>query len=76
MFATTFRRMVPAMTRQRMFATSGAAKLERALAKELEYENDNYTQLEDTETFLQESGFDYSEEEGGLNCSLEKMVDS
>ena len=35
----------------------GAKKLGKALEKEIKYENDNYTQLEDIETFLNESGF-------------------
>ena len=37
------------------------AKLAKALEKEVKYENDNYNQLEDIETFLKESGFVYSE---------------
>ena len=78
MFAGTLRRVVMRnmLPQQRLFATSGQAKLERALSKELEYEEQNYTVLEDTETFLQESGFAYAEQEDGLDCSLEKMVDS
>jgi len=32
-------------------------KLTKALDSEIKYENDNYTQLEDIETFLNESGF-------------------
>lgn len=41
--------------------SSGATKLNRALEKELKYENENYTQLEDIETFLNESGFAFTE---------------
>ena len=45
----------------RFFSTDivsdGAKKLGKALEKEIKYENDNYTQLEDIETFLNESGF-------------------
>ena len=37
--------------------SDGAKKLGKALEKEIKYENDNYTQLEDIETFLNESGF-------------------
>jgi len=33
------------------------AKLNKALESEIKYENENYTQLEDIETFLNESGF-------------------
>ena len=32
-------------------------KLEKALESEAKYEHENYTQLEDIETFLNESGF-------------------
>ena len=32
-------------------------KLDKALESEVKYENENYTQLEDIETFLNESGF-------------------
>jgi uncharacterized protein Yka (UPF0111/DUF47 family) len=32
-------------------------KLDKALESESKYENENYTQLEDIETFLNESGF-------------------
>ena len=41
----------------------GAQKLGRALEKEIKYENENYAQLEDIETFLNESGFSFSEED-------------
>merc|ERR1740117_1759497 len=43
-----------------MVARSGA-KLVKALDKEMKYENDNYNQLEDIDTFIRESGWDYSE---------------
>jgi len=52
----------------------GAQKLNRALEKEIKYENENYTQLEDIETFLNESGFQFSEEENGIFMSLKKQV--
>ena len=54
--------------------SSGASKLNRALEKEIKYENENYTQLEDIETYLNESGFVFSEEDGGVNLSLKKKV--
>jgi len=43
-----------------LISRSGS-KLAKALEKEVKYENDNYNQLEDIETFLKESGFVYSE---------------
>ncbi len=52
----------------------GATKLGKALDKEIKYENDNYTQLEDIETFLNESGFKFSEVEGGIEMVLTKQV--
>lgn len=41
--------------------SSGASKLSKALEKEIKYENENYSQLEDIETFLNDSGFVFSE---------------
>ena len=61
----------------RAFSSSvndGAQKLNRALEKEIKYENENYTQLEDIETFLNESGFAFSEEDNGIFMSLKKQV--
>jgi len=52
----------------------GATKLGKALEKEIKYENDNYTQLEDIETFLNESGFKFSEVDGGIEMILSKQV--
>ena len=49
-------------------------KLTKALEKEIKYENENYSQLEDIETFLNESGFKYSEEENNINMVLTKQV--
>ena len=54
--------------------TDGAKKLNRALEKEIKYENENYTQLEDIETFLNESGFQFNEETDGIFMSLKKQV--
>ena len=48
--------------------------MNKALDSEIKYENDNYTQLEDIETFLNESGFVFSETDGGLNMVLTKDV--
>jgi hypothetical protein len=36
------------------------------LDSEIKYEDENYTQLEDIETFLNESGFKFTEDEGTL----------
>lgn len=52
--------------------SSGAAKLGRALDKEIKYENDNYTQLEDIETYLNDSGFKFTEEDNGIQMTLTK----
>merc|ERR1719362_2258254 len=52
----------------------GAKKLKRALEKEIKYENENYAQLEDIETFLNESGFTFNEENDGIFMSLTKQV--
>ena len=67
------------MTQHRMFASQagiekGIQKLNKALEKELKYENENYSQLEDIETFLNESGFKYHEEDNGINMKLSKTV--
>lgn len=67
------------MTATRSFAKfnsieSGSGKLTRALEKELKYENDNYTQLEDIEQFLNESGFKFIESDNNIKMSLRKQV--
>lgn len=54
--------------------SDGAKKLTRSLEKEIKYENENYAQLEDIETFLNESGFAFSEESDGIFMSLKKQV--
>ena len=60
----------------RMFSTSAAStKLAKALDKELQYEKANYAQVEERQTFLEESGFDFFEEKSGLLCYLKKVVD-
>lgn len=48
--------------------------MSKALEKEIKYENDNYTQLEDIETFLNDSGFKFNESETGMQMSLTKTV--
>ena len=63
----------------RMFASfagveKGIQKLTKALDKEIKYENENYTQLEDIETFLNDSGFKFQEEDSGLTMKLTKTV--
>lgn len=49
-------------------------KLNKALEGEIKYEQENYAQLEDIETFLNESGFKFNEKETGLEMSLVKQV--
>ena len=53
---------------------ASAQKLTKSLDSEIKYENENYAQLEDIETFLSESGFQFKEEENGLNMVLSKDV--
>ena len=52
----------------------GIQKINKALEKEIKYENENYTQLEDIETFLNESGFKFKEEDAGTAMTLTKTV--
>ena len=49
-------------------------KLTKSLDGEIKYENENYSQLEDIETFLNESGFDFTESEHGTKMVLKKEV--
>ena len=49
-------------------------KLTKSLDGEIKYENENYSQLEDIETFLNESGFDFSEVDHGTKMMLKKEV--
>ena len=51
-----------------------AQKLNKALESEIKYENENYSQLEDIETFLNESGFQFKEQDAGINMVLSKEV--
>lgn len=68
------------MFAMRAFSTNTAAieksiqKLTKALEKEIKYENENYSQLDDIETYLNESGFAFSEQENGVVLSLSKSV--
>ena len=48
--------------------------MNKALEKELKYENENYSQLDDIEAYLNESGFKYSEEDNGILLTLSKTV--
>ena len=76
----------PAMMRMGVFAQqqrafssfetiqASAQKLTKSLDSEIKYENENYAQLEDIETFLSESGFQFKEQESGLNMTLTKDV--
>jgi len=52
----------------------GIQKLNKALEKEIKYEVENYSQLEDIETFLTESGFKFSEQDSGIVMILTKTV--
>jgi hypothetical protein len=73
-------RSVFALHAMRMFASNTASveksvqKLTKALEKEIKYENENYSQLEDIETFLNESGFKYTEQDNGIQMVLTKTV--
>ena len=51
-----------------------AQKLNKSLDSEVKYENENYTQREDIETFLNESGFLFKETDEGLTMTLTKEV--
>ena len=53
---------------------ASAQKLTKSLDSEIKYENENYAQLEDIETFLSESGFRFKEQDSGLNMTLIKDV--
>ncbi|MFN9904514.1 MAG: hypothetical protein ACK56F_00125 [bacterium] len=48
--------------------------MSKALDKEIKYENENYSQLDDIETYLNESGFKFSEQENGVVLTLSKSV--
>jgi hypothetical protein len=48
--------------------------LSKSLEKEMKYETENYSQLDDIETYLNESGFKFTEEENGIVMTLTKSV--
>lgn len=48
--------------------------MNKSLEKEIKYENENYSQLDDIETYLNESGFKFSEQENGVVMTLIKSV--
>lgn len=49
-------------------------KLNKALDSDIQYENEHYTQLEDIETFLNDSGFKFQESDDALTMTLVKEV--
>ena len=46
----------------------------KSLDKEIKYEQENYSQLDDIETYLMESGFKFSETGSGVVMKLYKTV--
>lgn len=48
--------------------------MNKALDKEIKYENENYSQLDDIETYLNESGFKFGEQDNGVMLTLTKTV--
>lgn len=48
--------------------------MNKSLEKEIKYENENYSQLDDIETYLNDSGFKFHEEENGVQLTLSKSV--
>lgn len=72
--------MVQSAQAGRAFSTNTASieksiqKLNKSLEKEIKYENENYSQLDDIETYLNESGFKFSEQENGVVMTLTKTV--
>lgn len=51
-----------------------SSKLDKALDGEIKYEQENYTQIEDIEQFLNQSGFKFSESNQGIKMVLKKEV--
>lgn len=73
------RAMMLLQSQQRLFSNydiieRSAQKLGKALDSEIKYENENYTQLEDIDTFLNDSGFTFRETDDGLSMTLTKEV--
>ena len=64
----------------RAFSTNTASikksiqKLTKSLDKEIKYENENQSQHDDIETYLNESGFKFSEVENGVQMTVTKAV--
>ena len=44
--------------------------MKKALDSEIKYEKENYSQLEDIETYLNESGFTFKETDDGIHMIL------
>lgn len=66
-------------TQMRGFASfdtiqKASSKLDKALDGEIKYEQENYTQIEDIEQFLNQSGFKFSESNQGIKMVLSKEV--
>jgi hypothetical protein len=61
---------------QRFFSVAAidkaTQKLGKSIDKELKYENENYSQLEDIESFLNESGFTFEEKDDEISMKLTK----
>ena len=47
-------------------------KLAKSLEKEIKYENENYTVVDDVENFIKESGFTFSESDDSTQMTLKK----
>lgn len=47
-------------------------KLAKSLEKEIKYENENYTVVDDVENFIKESGFTFSEADDSPQMTLKK----
>ena len=48
--------------------------MSKALEKEIKYENENYSKLDDIQQYLDESKFSFTEQENGVVLSLTKSV--
>lgn len=56
-----------------MIERSGS-KLAKSLEKEIKYENENYTVVEDIDSFITESGFTFSERDDSPQMTLTKTL--
>ena len=52
----------------------GTQKLSQAIDKEIQFEKENYHKLEDIDTFLSESGFEFHEDDDSHSMILSKQV--